>query len=175
MKFLAELPNGFAPPVHIFDWKYNQEIRNWILLPILLVTLYWLYRYFRSMQKEIEKRKPRPTPEPIEVLKEKIDTTQKSYSNNLRAGLHELSAIMKNHFELKMGIEIEEMTSEEIGRRVKDKKVVNFFAKLSSLQFAKDKPEKEDFDEIFSEAKITSGVEKVIQKQQTNKIVRPHH
>ncbi|HMV41388.1 MAG TPA: hypothetical protein PK079_04650 [Leptospiraceae bacterium] len=172
---LADLPNGIAPPVHILDLRYNQDVRNWILLPILLITLYWLYRYFKSMQREIQKRKPKFPPEPIEVLKQKIETIHNQYSENRRSGLHELSSTMKKHFESKMGIDIEEMTSEEISRRVKDKNITNFFLKLALLQFGKQHPEKEDFDEIFYEAKIASGIRKTKQneKPKSNEIVRP--
>ena len=117
---LAELPNGIAPPVHMFDWRYNQEVRNWILLPILLLALYWLYRYFKNMQKEIQKRKPRPPVQPAEVLKERIEIIQKNYSSNFqyRDGLHELSALMRSHFESKTGIEIEEIGRASCRERV---------------------------------------------------------
>ena len=175
---LAELPNGIAPPVHMFDWRYNQEVRNWILLPILLLALYWLYRYFKNMQKEIQKRKPRPPVQPAEVLKERIEIIQKNYSSNFqyRDGLHELSALMRSHFESKTGIEIEEMTSHEISKRIKDKKVGKFFYNLSSLQFGKENPMKSEFDEVFTEAKIASGLEnlpKPKEKSKSTEIVRP--
>lgn len=176
--FLAELPNGIAPPVHIFDWRYNQEMRNWILLPILLITLYWLYRYFRNMQKDIVKRKPRPPVESMEALKEKIETVERNYSSNFmyRDGLHELSAIVKAYFEAKTGMEIEEMTSHEISKRIKDKKVGEFFYNLSSLQFGKNNPLKSEFDEVFIEAKVVTGVTQVSKpkvKAKSNEIVRP--
>ena len=94
------------------------------------------------MQKEIQKRKPRPPVQPAEVLKERIEIIQKNYSSNFqyRDGLHELSALMRSHFESKTGIEIEEMTSHEISKRIKDKKVGKFFYNLSSLQFGKENP-----------------------------------
>ncbi|MBK8398201.1 MAG: hypothetical protein IPL26_23545 [Leptospiraceae bacterium] len=176
--FLAELPNGIAPPIHMFDWRYNQDIRNWILLPILLITLYWFYRYFKNLQKDIIKRKP---PKPIvssEVLKEKIETVERNYSSNFkyREGLHELSLILKSHFESKTGIEIEEMTAEEISKRIKDKKVIGFFNNLSSLQFGKKNPLKSEFDEMFIEAKVVTGVMQDLNsktKEKKNTIVRP--
>lgn len=158
---LAELPNGIAPPVHLFNWQYNQDVRNWILLPILLLILFWLYRYFKSMQKEIPKRKPRIPLLPTEALKEKIEIIEKNYSSNFmyREGLHELSLIMRTYFESKTGVEIEEMTVEEISKKVKDKKVVNFFSNLSSLQFGKNNPIKSEFDEAFADARVASGIE----------------
>ncbi len=175
---LAELPNGIAPPVHMFDWRYNQEVRNWILLPILLIAMYWLYRYFKNRQKEIQKRKPRTPVQPAEVLKERIEIIQKNYSSNFqyRDGLHELSALMRNHFESKTGIEIEEMTAEEIKSRIKDKKVSSFFSNLSELQFGKQNPMKSEFDEVFTEAKVASGLENIPKpkvKEKSNEIVRP--
>jgi hypothetical protein len=176
--FLAELPNGIAPPVHMFDWRYNQEVRNWILLPILLITLYWLYRYFKNLQKEIQKRKPRLPVHTADTLKEKIEIIQRNYSSNFqyRDGLHELSALMRFHFESKTGIEIEEMTAEEIKYRIKDKKVSNFFLNLSFLQFGKEEPMKSEFDELFTEAKIASGLENIPKPKERSKskeIVRP--
>jgi hypothetical protein len=177
---LAELPNGIAPPVHMFDWHYNQDVRNWVLLPILLITLYWLYRYFKNVQREIPKRKPRISILSPEFLKEKIDIIQKNYSSNFqyRDGLHELSSIMRTHFESKTGIEIEEMTTEEIAKKVKDKKVVSFFSSLSLLQFGKDNPLKSEFDEIFTDARVASGLEHVTKtkvKSKSTEIVRPKH
>ncbi len=175
---LAELPNGIAPPVHMFDWRYNQEVRNWILLPILLLALYWLYRYFKNMQKEIQKRKPKPPVQSPEVLKERLEIIQRNYSSNFqyREGLHELSALMRAHFESKTGIELEEMTTEEIVSRLKDKKITKFFVELTNLQFGKENPMKSEFDEVFTDAKIASGLEKFSKKKEKSKsteIVRP--
>nr|MBP9165571.1 hypothetical protein [Leptospiraceae bacterium] len=124
------------------------------------------------------KRKPRPPVQPAEVLKERIEIIQKNYSSNFqyRDGLHELSALMRTHFESKTGIEMEEMTAEEITSRLKDKKITKFFIDLTSLQFGKENPMKSEFDEVFTEAKIASGLEnlpKPKEKSKSTEIVRP--
>ena len=50
------------------------------------------------------------------------------------------------------------MTAEEISKRIKDKKVIGIFNNLSSLQFGKKNPLKSEFDEMFIEAKVVTGV-----------------
>ena len=68
------------------------------------------------------------------------------------------------------------MTAEEISKRIKDKKVIGFFNNLSSLQFGKKNPLKSEFDEMFIEAKVVTGVMQDLNsktKEKKNTIVRP--
>lgn len=156
MIFLAQLPHKISEPLHIIETDFSGSWKNFILLPILLGILWWLYKYFMEKQKLIpQKRKRLFNTVDVNGVLEDLVKIQKNHAANFtyRDGLHELSRLMRYYFEQKTGLDVEEMTFEEIESAIKEHKIINLFKELTILQFQRREPMASEYKETFDFAK----------------------
>ena len=156
-KLAQNLPAGISDPLHILPpWSSIALVIAAIIL--IVAILIWAIAYFLS--KRIQHKKPPPelaAPYQDGSISGTINSIEKKYtkSREYREGCHVLSAVMKSHIEKKSGVEIEEMTPDEIILSLKSNAGL-YFEDLGTLQFRKKNPLKKEFVNACESSKKTA-------------------
>ena len=147
------LPEGLAEPLHVLPAWTAAALWGFVALLIVAALAYLIYRWYEKYARDRENRKTFSRRE-SGFGKRAITQLERRFieSGEIRQGCHELSARMKTHFEQKTALEIEEMTAEEMGRKLIGKPI-KFFLKLSSVQFQRNKPDERQFQDLCNQAR----------------------
>ena len=140
---MNRLPSGLADPLHIeppFPW--------WALVVLLLILLTVLWVWLRRRRAPTA-RPPLPPPAPVGkvTLFSAIRDLRERYQKrgSFRRACHELSGLLRVHFEKAGKHPFSTLTSREIGRAVGDTALSRFFSRMSDMQFRRREPSKSDF------------------------------
>lgn len=142
---LRDLPAPVADPLHILP-PFLPLILGLSLVALLVSIGVWLLAYYYATKKQQVTGAPRRR-EPVADAAGGIRQIRQVYGKNgeFREGCHALSRLLKEHFESKTGLPVEEMTAFEIAASLRGPPV-DFFRELSALQFARSEPGKGDFE-----------------------------
>ena len=146
MKLLTrDLPAPAADPLHILP-PFMPLLLGLAGAALLVSVGIWLLMYYFSTRQAMTPR-VRQHSRTADNVAAQIRAIQKrtNGTGEFREGCHELSFLLKSHFEQSTGLQVEEMTPGEIARTLKGP-LVGFFGELSRLQFGRPEPEKTDFD-----------------------------
>lgn len=179
---IKPLPGSPADPLHIIPpWLI------WLTAALILILLYVVYyRYVkqyadrfaawvRSFLGRLAGRlralfSTRPVPateQPLAVrgmsrkeVEERIDTVRDTYlpRQAYRAGLFELSGVMKTYIERNCGLEVEEMTAEEIAAAFRNREPGVFFTDLETRLYGRDEPGAGELQNLCDRAKELAAV-----------------
>lgn len=144
----GRLPSGLVDPLHLpqpVPWKFLAVLAVLLLAAIVFALLKaWLGRRRRTPR--------RPLPAPVPALPTGIDAAIESLrrryreSRAYRAACHELSTLLRLHFEGSSRHRYSTLTAGEIRREVGETRVARFFAFLADLQFGRRQPTGNDLD-----------------------------
>ena len=140
---MNELPFGFTDALHI------DEPFPWRNIVFTLLLLWLLYRFVRSLKRDSPPKRPSaPARQPRSRFGQQISALRKRYrrSKDFRAGCHELSEILRQHFEAKRKKPFSVLTVGEIQEEIGDGAVSRLFSLLANLQFSRQEPSKSDFE-----------------------------
>lgn len=160
---MHQLPVDLLKPLPIIpDWFFpTLKAIGWSLLAMVVLTIA-IYLYLRYRKK---------IPEYVPKYREDMEYAQNHYrevydtinrikmkylkNQSFRDGLHDLSASLKTYLERATGMEIEEMTSEEIGSSLDNKGITEFFYRMSLLQFGRVAPGEKEFLSAINHSRRT--------------------
>jgi len=144
--FAQNLPAGLADPLHILP-PWSTIALTAALILLVVAILIWAVAFFLS-RRQPEGKFISEIAEPYRdgSISGKISKIRDEYtgSRDYRQGCHALSAVMKSHIEKRSGLDIEEMTPDEITVSLKGNAGL-YFEDLSELQFRKKNPLKREF------------------------------
>lgn len=145
---MKELPAGLADPLHLsypIPWKLVFGLALLLLAGILFALLRaWLRR----------PRPPRATHQPaaaqprLSGLADAISGLRQRHRDSVafRHACHELSTLLRRHYEGATGREYSTLTAGEIRRAVGETAGSRFFSVLADLQFKRSAPTRNDFE-----------------------------
>lgn len=157
------LPHGIEdtlpllPEFPRFNWKI-------FYLFFLIALIVWLVIYFRKTQKS----KPvlhylGKFGKNFQVGSEMDDAFRRhSKKETFRAGLDELSDILKAYLEQRFKTGFEELTSEEIGRVLNAPEFFRYLKDLDAKRFGAGSPDENEFRELYEAARKQLKQEKNI-------------
>lgn len=149
---MTGLPGDLAAPLHLiepFPWRRALLVATVAALIVATLVLMWR-RMLRARRARPRPAPPPPAPAPappsglaaaIAALREQILRV-----GLFRQGCHELTRLLKAHFE---GVEqrpYSTLTAREIGRLVGERPVARLLALLADLQFGRRPPDRDDFE-----------------------------
>ncbi|HMV76724.1 MAG TPA: hypothetical protein PL048_07020 [Leptospiraceae bacterium] len=152
--FAKSLPHGIEdtlpllPQLPRFNWKI-------FYLIFLIALIVWLVMYFRKTQKS----KPvlhylKKFGKDFQVGSEMDDAFRRhTKKETFRAGLDELSDILKAYLEQRFNSSFEELTSEEIGRILNAPEFFRYLKDLDAKRFGSDSPDENEFRDMFEAAR----------------------
>lgn len=152
--FAKSLPHGIEdtlpllPQIPRFNWKI-------FYLFFLIALIVWLIIYFRKTQKS----KPvlhylKKFGKDFQVSSEMDDAFRRhTKKETFRAGLDELSDILKAYLEQRFKTSFEELTSEEIGRILNAPDFFKYLKTLDEKRFGAGSPDENEFRELFEAAR----------------------
>ncbi|MCB1191154.1 MAG: hypothetical protein H7A23_15745 [Leptospiraceae bacterium] len=153
-----QLPNGLIGPLQILPCWFQNVIYFIVFLPLLIALLYYIQkRVLKKLpQSKIDTTHSIPKKQTIkrDGIKNEILVIKKIYSETkeYREGLYALFALVKTRLEKLTGKEIEEMTLTEIEHILSEKHILQFLKKITSLQYQKNEPDENDFNDAISES-----------------------
>lgn len=150
------LPGPLEGPLHFPSSPSCAWLAVWLLL--LLGLAIWLGRLlWRRLRRRLQSRpEPRPAPPPVAAgapgvsaaIADILDRNLRS--GTYRQGCHELSAVLRAHWEARglgreAGPRFTRMTAREIESRVGERPATRLLALLAGLQFGRREPSRNDF------------------------------
>ena len=152
---MIELPAELAGPLEI---PGAASSNLWQLVLAALVTLWLLIRPLRGRKPvQMAPTAPPPPPAPVEIgsIGQAIRALRKKHlaSTLLRQGCHELSALLREHYE-KAGLDdqrsapITKLTALELRRRLGETPFTRLFVDLAALQFSSRLPSRKAFRHV---------------------------
>ena len=152
---MNRLPSGLADPLRIgppFPW--------WLLLAGALLLAAALLLLWRRSRRPATVAPSPPPPGRMSILSA-IRALKNRYhkASSFRQACHELSTLLRAHFEQRHRKPFTTETSREIGQRLGDTALSRFFSLMSETQFRRHEPQKNDFDGLcdLAEGLVESG------------------
>ena len=152
---LAPLPEPPAGPLPIVP-QWLVELLLWSTLAAIIAALiaWWLWRRRR---READTPTPLPKPTPSAAagnLADRILELSRRFITlgKPRQGCHELARELRSHMERQTGLEVEEMTVDEIKLRFSSPPVRSFWEELRAHQFGRREPRDRDLKRISHSA-----------------------
>jgi len=140
-----DLPHAYHGPLHILPPLLEQIVTGMFLaLLALILIFFFMYFYLNRRQPHTARLEQKPA----DLLGQLA--TQTREHGNYRQGCHDLSRIVKAILEQKTGLQIEEMTAQEIEATVTSG---GFFLELSKQQYGPLNPDQGAFDRLLQRAK----------------------
>lgn len=158
---ISKLPTDLLDVRHILpEWLAYLDViaKGLAFLVVTSLSIHLLVKYFRH-RRELDaaraqvRRKVRSM-SPAE-LKAELTAVLKDAERDkdYRAGLHQMSALIRAYFEISLKKEIEEMTAQEILSEVRERQDLGaYFAELSMVQYKKETPNLGEFVEVYNKA-----------------------
>lgn len=152
-----ELPAGLAEPLHILEPTWQKAVAFILLALSLALTLWLLRRWRRRAAAPAEAPPQPPSPSAPARAPSGIDGAVRAlrdeYRTRRREGCHELSVLLRAHFERRAGSRrsrrsFATLTAREVGRLLGKEAVREHLLQLSDLQFRRHEPSEREFDRI---------------------------
>ncbi len=158
---MSPLPAGLAEPLHLdlpIPWRALAMVAALLLLSLVATLLLW---WLRRRRRAAPRALPAPAPrrraagivEAIEALRRKHRR-----SRAVRRACHELSVLLREHFESGFRGFVA-LTAGEIRGRFGEHRRSRFFELLARLQFGRSQPTRNDFEGICDLAVEVVGEE----------------
>lgn len=150
---MTPLPAGLAEPLHLlepFNWR---GLLSAALAAIVLAAIaYLLFRRRRSRGRRVEAPPPGTSlpRSPVAGIAAAIAAIRGRYSRlrRFRAGCHELSTVLRDHFGQRGRHRYSTLTAREIGERLGDTPMTRLLSLLAELQFGRREPGEADLETI---------------------------
>ncbi len=142
------LPSGLADPLHLdfpVPWKLI-AIAAAIFFAVIALVL--IRSWLRSRRQAPTKSLPAPVPSAAFDVFGAIEEIRERYveTGSFRLACHELSTLLRRHFERSSGHRYSVLTAGEMRKRVGEGSISRFFGLLAQLQFGRGKPSRDDLD-----------------------------
>ncbi|MBI3394737.1 MAG: hypothetical protein HY042_02770 [Spirochaetia bacterium] len=149
---MAPLPAGPLDLLHIFP-VYMNWILGLALTLVILAVLGWLVAWFFEQRKKQNAAAP-AVPRARREAKGLIEDIMLEYVHRkaYREGCHRLSAFLKEFYENRYNVPVEEMTPAEIAKALPGRDRGGLFQRLGQLQFGLHEPDEKSFEKICKEA-----------------------
>ncbi|MBN2431619.1 MAG: hypothetical protein JXQ27_09095 [Acidobacteria bacterium] len=140
------LPHAPTAPLHIIDPVFLALTIAGAITLVLVVAgvVIWLLLWLRRRLVTTPAVMPPP---PIRDMDERIARIREDHlaSQEYRGGCHGLSALLKTYLEQQTRQPVEEMTPQEIRRRLENSLATGYFTMLAGLQFRRSAPGRSEF------------------------------
>jgi hypothetical protein len=149
------LPEPLAAPVHIVP-PWLIQAAPWLLLAaaFLALVLFWLWWHRGDTDQPAYQPGEWPVPRVRGGLAERLRELSRRFLElgQPREGCHALAAELKTHLEHRSGLDVEEMTVDEIRGRFRSRRVGEFMVDLRERQYGRTEPGDKDLEDLTDRA-----------------------